>query len=994
MKRYFSIVFVCVFLFSPTGYADDITIPYKTGDGMDGIYTGEVLDGLPNGHGKFVWRSFPSNVQRYRTEYVGEWKNGSQVGHGATTYITLDNQDQPLSTAKHVGLYKDGVKHGQGTFNYSDGSKTIGEFQNDGVFSGVVYDKEGNVVLTIVLFRRGVYVGEEVDGIPNGYGTFVAPGADDGFEYVGEFKDGVYHGQGTHTNLNGEKYVGEFKDGLRHGRGTLTYPSGEKYVGEFKGGFFHDKGTWTHPSGQKYVGEFKAGFYHGQGTYTFPNGQKYVGGYKADKKHGQGTYTFPSGQKYVGEFKGGLYHGKGTYTFPNGQKYVGEYKEDKKHGQGTYTYSSGDKYVGQWKDGKKHGQGIYTFPSGQKYVGEYKNDLIHGQGTTTLADGSSYVGEYKEGEHDGQGTLTYADGSQYVGQWKDGKKHGQGGHTWPNGHKESGEYKDGRFWNGVRESTDDKLCLFSGVFKEGKRKGGATVTCAVTYEDGGKYDGEMRAGYRNGHGVHIYPNGTKYVGGWKLDLPHGYGSFKFASGETYVGDVYDGVPHGHGTYTYTDGSQYVGEWKEFAQHGYGVLTQADGRVFSGEWTEGKYCPKCKRDWDNAHAAGQRGDYREVIRLLLTYAESGDMFAQGMVGVSYYNLGRQFEASKWYLKAAEQGHPLAQYNLGLMYGRGEGVELNHTVAIKLLEQALLQKLGMAAKALSAIYYEGRGVPRDRSVAYAYQSIAAALGVEQAKYLFDLDDEYNRVLGKSFYPDYAVAQGQVIAQEIWAKIEAYGFDRSGAGPDGSTEETISTGSGFFINDLGFVVTNSHVVNGCREIYVILDDKKANSYIVINDVKNDLAVLKTGVEPASIAYFRSGRGIRAGEDVLAFGYPLQNVLSDELKGTKGMVNALSGMNNDTRMMQISAPVQPGNSGGPLLDQAGNIVGVVTAKMDAIVMAQLTDDIAQNVNFALKASLVRDMLEVKEIDYETASSKEERNTADIFEQANKFTVLVECLH
>ena len=109
--------------------------------------------------------------------------------------------------------------------------------------------------------------------------------------------------------------------------------------------------------------------------------------------------------------------------------------------------------------------------------------------------------------------------------------------------------------------------------------------------------------------------------------------------------------------------------------------------------------------------------------------------------------------------------------------------------------------------------------------------------------------------------------------------------------------------------------------------------------------------------------------------------------------MVNALTGLGNDTRFMQVSAPVQAGNSGGPLLDQAGNVVGVVTAKLNAVKMAKYTGDIPQNVNFALKASLVRDMLEVKDIDYETASSKKMLETVDIFEKAKKFTVLVECL-
>ena len=206
--------------------------------------------------------------------------------------------------------------------------------------------------------------------------------------------------------------------------------------------------------------------------------------------------------------------------------------------------------------------------------------------------------------------------------------------------------------------------------------------------------------------------------------------------------------------------------------------------------------------------------------------------------------------------------------------------------------------------------------------------------------------------------------------------------------------STGAGFFINNQGHIVTNSYVVKVCRQINTLNQGSKVSTSLITNDPRNDLGLLKASTRPTAIAYFRSGRGIRAGEDILAFGYPLKSVLSDELKGTKGMINALSGLNNGTRFIQMSAPVQPGNSGGPLLDQAGNVVGVVTAKMDAIVMAQLTDDIAQNVNFALKASLVRDMSEVKEIDYETASSNEEKNTVDIFDQAKKFTVLIECFH
>ena len=162
----------------------------------------------------------------------------------------------------------------------------------------------------------------------------------------------------------------------------------------------------------------------------------------------------------------------------------------------------------------------------------------------------------------------------------------------------------------------------------------------------------------------------------------------------------------------------------------------------------------------------------------------------------------------------------------------------------------------------------------------------------------------------------------------------------------------------------ITNSRVVKDCKQINTLYQGSKVSTSLITNDPRNDLALLKASIRPSTIAYFRSGRGIRSGEDILAFGYPLKSVLSDELKGNKGMINALSGLNNDTRFMQMSAPVQAGNSGGPLLDQAGNVVGVVTAKLNAVKMAKYTGEIPQNVNFALKASLVRDMLEVKDID------------------------------
>ena len=111
-----------------------------------------------------------------------------------------------------------------------------------------------HILLTLLLVGcadKGVYVGEKKDGKRHGQGKFKWS---DGDKYVGEFKDGKQDGQGTYTHSDGRKYVGEWKDGKKHGYGTLTYLNGEKYYGEFKDGKRNGQGTLTKPNGDKYVG--------------------------------------------------------------------------------------------------------------------------------------------------------------------------------------------------------------------------------------------------------------------------------------------------------------------------------------------------------------------------------------------------------------------------------------------------------------------------------------------------------------------------------------------------------------------------------------------------------------------------------------------------------------------------------------------------------------------------------------------------------------------
>ncbi|HXW20719.1 MAG TPA: trypsin-like peptidase domain-containing protein, partial [Roseiarcus sp.] len=157
---------------------------------------------------------------------------------------------------------------------------------------------------------------------------------------------------------------------------------------------------------------------------------------------------------------------------------------------------------------------------------------------------------------------------------------------------------------------------------------------------------------------------------------------------------------------------------------------------------------------------------------------------------------------------------------------------------------------------------------------------------------------------------------------------------------------SGTGFFIDKEGRILTNAHVVEGCSDIKVSSDNGNlARATLVARDTTNDLAVIRGTYTGSKIGQLRMNA--RLGESVDAFGYPLSGVLATSGNFTQGNISALSGLRDDSRYLQISTPVQPGNSGGPLLDQSGNVVGVVSAKINALkVMIATNGDIPQNVN------------------------------------------------
>lgn len=182
------------------------------------------------------------------------------------------------------------------------------------------------------------------------------------------------------------------------------------------------------------------------------------------------------------------------------------------------------------------------------------------------------------------------------------------------------------------------------------------------------------------------------------------------------------------------------------------------------------------------------------------------------------------------------------------------------------------------------------------------------------------------------------------------------RSAPPPPGSADALagIKTGTAFFISWDGLLVTNHHVVDGTTKIEVVLEDgESVPATIVTTDADEDLAVLRVSAIRRPLA-LRERDSLDRGDEVMALGYPLVNLQGTEQKATFGRINARSGFQGDERYAQMDAAIGPGNSGGPLVDRSGEVVGVVTAMLNSLATLRATGAVPQSVNYALKSHLV----------------------------------------
>jgi TPR repeat protein len=382
----------------------------------------------------------------------------------------------------------------------------------------------------------------------------------------------------------------------------------------------------------------------------------------------------------------------------------------------------------------------------------------------------------------------------------------------------------------------------------------------------------------------------------------------------------------------------------------------------------------------ANGWGVPKDEREAVRWYRAAAEQGNAEAQFNLGVMLAN-GQgvpkdEREAVRWYRAATEQGLASAQFNLGFMLANGWGVPKDEREAVRWYRAAAEQGFTDAQTNLARMLALGWGVPKDEREAY-FWALLAAVGNDSGARLRDLIEPSLTHQQR--------AAAQAAARDWQPKVAGQSFSppTPPAAPAASPSPE-STGTGFRIARDSFV-TNHHVVEGCRQLRIA----GSQASVRASDARTDLALISAPV-PGPVAALRAQRAL-VGEAVMVAGFPLQGLLSG-FQVTTGTLASLSGLGGDTSRFQLTAPVQPGNSGGPVLDATGRVMGVVVSKLNAIRTAQLTGDIPQNVNFAISGNALRSFLDANGIDYQTTSADRALANTGIAQQAQGFTVRIEC--
>ncbi len=524
-----------------------------------------------------------------------------------------------------------------------------------------------------------------------------------------------------------------------------------------------------------------------------------------------------------------------------------------------------------------------------------------------------------------------------------------------------------------------------------------------------------------------------------------FGAYTFDDGDEYVGEWKEDQLYGHGTYTWANGDKYIGEFRN-GRTSYGVQYSALDRL-QGTYSNGEWCEECEP------TANQLALVREIDpSLITTVSEEQSTDLAQFLSDANRTQDHYRKCNAWFYSGRFEYDNIIFENWAdvldrkfTRWGRQSDVasELSHLCA------PFLDSTGLVWIAPSRV--DDSGEERQRSTTLPSCPASGYFDNCFGTYTYDEGDQYvgewkdDKMHGHGTYTfgpgelqgdkyigewehgkpwqgvEYSssgkvkgtysngeacgdcepTASQLALVREIDPSHIVGSDDSCASEPDSaacektrsgseSKSRLIGTGTGFAVNP-DYVVTADHVLEGCNEVTIVHSHQEIAAQTVARDRSNDLGLLRLDKKFLHAAKLRGGSSIRLGERVSNYGYPLFGDISTSATITEGNINNLSGAGNDSTVLQFDAPTQPGNSGGPVLDSSGNVVGVAIEILSKK-YADATGHIAQNVNFAVKSNIVENFLSSNKVSFEKADSTEELKLPDIAEKAETFTVLVGC--
>ncbi len=444
----------------------------------------------------------------------------------------------------------------------------------------------------------------------------------------------------------------------------------------------------------------------------------------------------------------------------------------------------------------------------------------------------------------------------------------------------------------------------------------------------------------NGQGTFNYSNGDQYSGEWKVDKRTGQGTYTFANGDQYSGEWKDSVYHGQGTQTWPDGEQYSGEWKDGKRNGQGTYTYEDGSQYIGEYKD-----------NTKHGKGT-----------FTFA-NGDQYVGEFMGTRH---------GEGILTKADGHQYIGEWKDGNYHGQGTLTWPNgdqHSGEWKDHKQH-----GQGTyKVANGDQYSGEW--KDGTMLNTNTAQARDRRIAEAKQAKEEEERRRVAEAKQAREE---EERRRVAEKIAKENKLI---------------EISSGTGFFINDQGYFVSNNHVVEICSEVKTKNEGQTYTANIIAVDKKNDLALGKVNFSDNDYISM-SDDGARLGEEVIVAGFPFQQHLSESIKVTQGIISSLSGPGNDYSIFQMDAAVQPGNSGGPIINNQGELIGVTVAKADSDVFYEETGSLPENINFGIKVETLKPFLSANKIKqpWSFFSSSNSMNGVELADKANNTTIHLQC--